>query len=176
MAREIKEMMLAELKEELRDIGDSGCVLISYQGLKADEAIQARQAMAEQGAKMTVVKNSLFALALQDLGASALCEMISGPTAVVRANDPVAAAKAARQVAQDYAVVEVRGAYAEGQVMDAKGVEQLATIPSREALLGMIAGALLSPARRLLFAVLAKPRALLNGLQQLRDQAEEQAA
>jgi len=170
MAREIKELMLAELENQFRDIEQTGCVLISYQGLKADAAMRARQTAADQGAEMTVVKNSLFTLALRRLGVDKLEGMVEGGTAVVCAENPVQAAKAARAVAGDHEAIHVKGAYAEGSLLGPDGVEKLADIPSREVLLSTFAGALLAPLRRLAGGLLAKPRAFLNVLEQLKEQ------
>jgi large subunit ribosomal protein L10 len=169
MPREVKELMLRELQERFQDIQQTGCVLVDYQGVRADETRRLRAEIKREGAEMTVVKNSIFALAMANLGAAGLAELLNGPIAVVRGANPVAAAKAARQMTKANEAVQVRGAYCEGRVVGPERVAQLADIPGREELLGMVAGALTSPLRRLAAGLLTRQRELLSVLTQLRD-------
>jgi large subunit ribosomal protein L10 len=175
MAQKAKQLMLAELEGKFRDIRQTGCVLIGYQGLKAAEAMQVRHAVRRHGGELTVVRNALFTLALQRLGAEELNRLVEGPTAVIQAQSPLEAAKAAKEIAQTHKSIQVRGMYAAGAVTGPEGVEKLATLPSREVLLSMVAGALMAPLSRLAGALLAKPRALLSLLGQLRDKGEQKA-
>jgi len=174
MPRRVKELMIAELEERFRQIGESGCVLVHYQGTSADSAAAVHNTIREKGGTMMVVKNSLFAIALERLGAEPLKQLLEGPVAVVQAQDPVAAAKAVAEAKKACESLQVHGGYADGKVIDAQSVQRLAEIPGRDELLAMIAGALISPVRRLIAGLLSKPRAFLNGLDQLREQKEEQ--
>jgi large subunit ribosomal protein L10 len=172
MAREVKELMLQELQSKFQNVKETGCVLVKYQGLRAGDAINARRVLAEHGGSMSVVKNSLFALAMDRCGGVDLRTLLDGPTAVITANDPVTAAKAARETAQVFEALQVRGAFVDGAVLEAAAVDRLADIPGREVLLSQIAGALLAPLRRLAYALLARPRELLSCVDQLRERKE----
>ncbi len=173
MPREVKELMLKELEEQFRDIQQTGCVLVDYQGVRADEARRLRVEIKRAGVEMTVVKNSIFALAVTNLGAAELASLLDGPIAVVRGENPVVAARAARQMAKANGAVQVRGAYCEGRVVGPERVEQLADIPGREELLAMVAGALISPLRRLAAGLISRQRELLSVLGQLRDSKQQ---
>lgn len=173
MAREVKELMVEELAHKFQNVKQTGCILVHYQGLKAGDAINVRRAIAQRGGQMSVVKNSLFALAMDRYGAGAVRSLLDGPTAVIIADNPVTAAKAAKEATQLYEALKVRGAFVDGAVLDAGGVAKLAEIPPREVLLSQIAGALMAPLRRLAAGLLAKPRALVNCLDQLREQKEK---
>ncbi len=151
---------------------ETGCVLVTYQGLKAGDAITARRTVAEHGGQMSVVKNSLFALAMDRCGGADLRTLLDGPVAVITAENPVAAAKAARETAQTYEALKLRGGFVEGSVMQAAAIEKLADIPSREVLLSQIAGALLQPLRRLVGGLLTRPRELLSCVDQLKERME----
>jgi large subunit ribosomal protein L10 len=172
MARELKEMMLAELEDQFRDIEQTGCVVVHYEGLSADEARELRELIRQAGSRMTVVRNRLFSLAASRLGVSGLDELLEGPTAIVCGPNAVDAAKAAEDAARKSEAIAVRGAYVDGRVVGPEGVEKLSKVPSREELLSMFAGMLMAPARRLAAGLLAKPRELLSVFQQLKDQAE----
>jgi len=171
MAREIKTLMLGELETKFRNVKQTGCVLVSYQGMKADEAKRMRLEARQKGAEVTVVRNSLFGLAMERLGAGEVKQLLAGPVAVVSAADAVAAAKVVTEITKAAPAVKVRGAYFEGNVVGPEGVERLAKIPSREALLSMVAGALMAPLRRLAFGLMAKPRELRSVLEQLQKRA-----
>ena len=173
MAREVKELMLEELAHKFQNVKQTGCILVNYRGLTAGDAINVRRTVAQRGGRMSVVKNSLFALAMDRYGAGAVRSMLDGPTAVITADNPVAAAKSVKEVAGLYESLKVRGAFVDGAVLDAGGVAKLAEIPTREVLLSQIAGALMAPLRRLAGGLLAKPRALVNCLDQLREQKEK---
>jgi large subunit ribosomal protein L10 len=176
MPQEVKTLMLDELAEQFHDIKQTGCVLVDYRGLKADEARRIRHQMRARGARMTVVKNSLFALAMDRLGASALRELLSGPIAVVRAGDPVAAAKAVEEMTKATDAVQVRGGYVEGSLVGPDSVAKMARIPSREVLLSQVAGMLMAPLRRLAGGLLTRPRELISILEQLKEKAPPEGA
>ncbi len=174
MPRRVKELMVAEMEQQLRDINKSGCVLVDYQGITADTDSAVRESIRQKGGTMMVVKNSLFAIAMQRLGAEPVTSLLRGPVAVVWAEDPVGAAKAVDEAAKQCEALQVRGGYADGKTIDAETVKKLADIPGREELLSMVAGALVAPVRRLVGGLLSRPRAFLNGLEQLREQKEDQ--
>lgn len=176
MPQQVKVLMLEELQRKFQDVRKTGCVLVSYLGVKADEARKLRQQMRQKGVEMTVVRNSLFGLAMERLGAGEVSRLLEGPVAVVQAEDPVTAARAVGEMAKASSAVRVRGAYFEGHVVGPEGVEKLATIPSREVLLSIVAGALTAPLRRLAFGLLAKPCALVNVLEQLKKRAAPEGA
>jgi large subunit ribosomal protein L10 len=177
MAREVKTLMLNELEDRFRNVKQTGCVLVSYQGMKADEARKLRLEVRQKGADVTVVRNALFGLAMEHLGAGEVKSLLAGPVAVVSADDPVAAAKAVEMITKAAPAVKVRGAYFEGNVVGSDGVAKLAKIPGREVLLSMVAGALMAPLRRLALGLLARPRELVSVLDQLRKrQAEAEGA
>ncbi len=173
MPREVKELMVRELEDAFRQVPGAGCVLVNYQGMKADDSIAVRSAVREAGAQLTVVKNSMFAIAMERLGVDDIRTLLEGPVAVLTGENPVAAAKAARNATEACEAIQIRGGYVEGAIVNAAKVKQLAEIPGREELLSMIAGMLLMPLRRLLLCVLDRPRALLNGLEQLKEQEQQ---
>ena len=173
MPQYVKELMLKELADEFRDIQETGCVVVGYQGMKADEGRLVRQEARRQGSRVRVVKNSLFARAVSDLGAPAIGDLLSGPSAIVQGPTAVEAARAADAMAKACGAVQVLGVYVDGKVLGPEGVRKLANIPSRETLLSMFAGALMAPLRQLVAGLLDRPRALLSVLEQLKNQKAE---
>lgn len=173
MPQQVKELMLKELTEKFQDLQQTGCVVVGYQGMKANESRDVRQEARRQGSRVLVVKNSLFVRAASNLGAPDLSGLLTGPSAVVQGPTAVEAARAAEAMAKACPAVQVRGVYVDGQILGPEGVRKLADIPSRETLLSMFAGALMAPLRRLAAGLLDRPRALLSCLEQMRSQKAE---
>ena len=167
--------MLKELEEKFHGIRETGCVVIAYQGMKADEARLVRQEAHRLGSEVMVVRNTLFGLAMDRLGATEIRELIAGATAIVQGPTPVEAARAADAMARTCRAIQVRGAYVDGRLMPPEGVARLAKVPSREVLLSMLAGAFMAPLRRLAAGLMAKPRALRSVLDQLKQRAEQES-
>jgi len=178
MARELKARILKELEREFHDIDQTGCVMVQCDGLSADASRRIRQRIRQQGGHMTVIKNSLFSLAMGNLGVGGIGSLAEGPSAVVRAENAVVAAKAVKEAAKENKTLAVLGGYAEGSVLDAAAVGRLADLPSREELLSMLIGQVVAPARRLLGCLLAEPTKMVSCIEQLQeaDNGGEEAA
>ncbi len=176
MAQEIKELILKELETRFRDLPETGCVVVGYQGVKANEVRALRSDLKDMGGEMTVIRNRLFAIAMDRAGVPDLRELLDGPSAVVRAANPVDAAKAAQEMAKACEAIQVRGGYVDGNIIDAAGVLRLSKIPSREVLLSQIVGALVAPIQRLAAGLLSLPRELLSCVEQMREKAAGESA
>jgi large subunit ribosomal protein L10 len=123
--------------QELTDKVSRSTIAIGtdYRGLTVRQITDLRRALRGAEVELRVVKN-----------------ILEGPTAVAcgYGDDVVAPARALSEFLRSSRLdVKIYGAYVEGQVIDRKGVEDLASVPPREILLGKIAGALISPAAEL---------------------------
>lgn len=174
MARRVKELTVRELTERFAALGESGCVLLGFGGMRAQESADVRRLLSGHEARMTVVKNALFALALDQLGAGELKGLIDGPTAVITGEDAVLAAKAAREAVSSCQGLRVLGGYAEGRVLDRGQVEKLASLPSRDVLLAQVLGCICAPAQRFAGCVAAAIQRLASVLEQLRKKKEQE--
>lgn len=124
-----------------------GFVVTTYMGLDAMEMTILRRRIKQKGAELKVIKNTLFALALQQVGYNGeLTQRLRGPLAVVFGyDDPVTAPKVVHELRKDYEVLSPLWGIIEGQLYEAQQLETLATLPSREELLAQVAGYLLAP-------------------------------
>ncbi|MEX2238962.1 MAG: 50S ribosomal protein L10 [Dehalococcoidia bacterium] len=123
-----------------------------YRGLSVKQMTALRGAMRSADVEVKVVKNNLLKIATDNAGRPEILQIVTGPTAVAfgYGADVVAPAKALTDFLRTSRLdVTIHGAYVEGQVIDRKGVEDLASVPSKEILLSKIAGALISPAAQL---------------------------
>ena len=141
-----KTERVTALKERIE--GSDALLLAEYRGLSVHDATELRRSLAEQ-AQFSVVKNTLFQRAAGAAGIQDIESLMSGPTAVAFVKgDVVSVAKKVVDAAKKYPALVIKGAYMDGQVLDAAAAQALATLESREAMLSKIAGMLKSEMSR----------------------------
>jgi len=142
-------------KKELVDsihgsLNEAKVVLVShYKGLTVSEITALRGKVRAAGASFKVTKNRLTQRALEGTQFAPLAKHFTGPTAVVFAAEPVAAAKALVDFAKDNEKLVVIGGAFGAHALDTKGVEALAKMPSLNELRAKIVGMLQTPATRI---------------------------
>ena len=146
MLREDKERIVAELTERLRR---SDTLLVAdYRGLSVTDVERLRGALIENGARLSVVKNTLTRRAAEAAGVEALLTLLEGPTAIAfleEDGDPVAVAKVLNEAARTTRVLVVRGGLLEGKAIGESEVRDLATLPPLDVLRGQVLGAVVAP-------------------------------
>lgn len=163
--------MLAALKEDLD--GVSAVWVVDYRGLTVKEIQNLRRSIREAGASMKVYKNTLMRIALKELDMADMDEILEGPSAFVFAGaDPVASAKAIKEFAKSNENLTVKGGIMDGAFVDAEGVKAIADLPSREQLLGQLAGLINDFARRLAVSINGVPSGLARALNQVAEQKD----
>jgi large subunit ribosomal protein L10 len=138
-----------ETVQELAELLSRSTVVIGadYRGLRVSDSATLRRQLREAGLEMHVVKNTLFSRAAENAGKPELAELCEGPTAIVVGfDDPVAPVKTVveyqRTARNSFAA---RKAFLEGQIYASARLSEIATLPSKETLIGEVAGALQSP-------------------------------
>jgi large subunit ribosomal protein L10 len=141
-----KAAVIASLNER---VGGAGVVIVArYTGMTVAEMSKLRTQMRAAGASFKVAKNRLAMRALEGTGAEGLAKLFTGPTGIAVSADPVAAPKVALNYAKENAKFVILGGSLGKTVLDAKGVEALATLPSLDQLRGKIIGLLQAPATK----------------------------
>lgn len=160
---------VAKIAEELE--GVTAVWVVDYRGLTVKEAETLRRSIREADAKMAVYKNTLMRLALENAGLPDLGDTLAGPSAFVfSTGDPVASAKAIKDFAAKNDKLVIKGGMMEGVAYDAAQVEAIASLPSREALYGQIAGLISGMARGLAVAINGLPSGLARTINQIAEQ------
>jgi large subunit ribosomal protein L10 len=126
-------------------------ILASFRGLTVNQANLLRQKVREAGGSYAVVKNRLAKRAAADTPAAPLIEQFSGPCAVaMHADDPVVLAKTLSDFAKDNPELELLAGVVDAKdVVDAKGVKQLAGMPGLPELRAQLLSLLQTPATSL---------------------------
>jgi large subunit ribosomal protein L10 len=165
---EAKRETVAELREAL---ASSRTLIVSeYRGLTVTELAEIRRALRKQDVSYRIVKNRLMRIAAKDTVGEALSPLLTGPTAIAFGNDESSTAKAVLDATRAYRLVTITGGVLGNRAIDADGVKSLATLPSREVLLGKLAGGMQSPVATLAGLLAANIRNLGSALAQVRDQ------
>ena len=128
--------------------GAGAVVVTHYMGLTVAELTDLRGRLRKEGATFKVVKNRLAQKAMNGAGEGAHA-LFKGPVGIAYAPDPVSAAKVATQYAKDNDKFVVVGGIMGETVLDAKGVDALAKLPSLDQLRAQILGLINAPATRL---------------------------
>ena len=141
---ELKQPVIAEISE-LFD-GAQTAVLVDYRGLTVEQDTALRKQLREAGVSYKVYKNTLIKRAAEGTAFAALDPDLEGPTALaVSKTDATAPARAIAKFAKTADKLELKAGVVEGTYYDAKGMQVIATIPSREELLGKLLGSIQSP-------------------------------
>ena len=141
----------AEAVEALKGIfAKAGVVVVShYSGLTVADMQVLRGRLREAGAGLKVVKNRLAKIALDGTPGAAAAQLFEGPTAIAYSADPVAATKVAAAYAKEKEQFVLRGGLMGVTVLDEKGVQALATLPSLDELRGKLIGLINAPATKI---------------------------
>lgn len=125
-------------------------VAFDYPGLTVESFTKLRGQLREAGCEVTVYKNNISRRASIAAGYEALADTFVGAKALaISYDDVVAPAKIVYEFAKENKVVKIHAGIIEGNVADIDQINALATLPSRETLLTMLAVGLLTPVREL---------------------------
>lgn len=162
------ESILKQKEEEVKSLAekvkDAKLVLLTdYRGITVEDVTSLRNTLRDTKSEYKVIKNNIVKRALNANGEAGLDSVLEGPTAVVIADeDYVEPLKAIYKFSKDNDYYKIKGGIVEGKVMTTEELITLAKLPSRQELLGMLAGALLGNISK-----------LAVGLDQVRIQKEQ---
>jgi len=174
MARPEKEAIVNEVYEKLTK--SQSVVLVDFRGLTVGEATELRKKLREAGVELRVLKNTLTRFAAEKANLGDLNAYLQGPTAIAFGyDDPVSPAKILSEFAKVHKKLEVKGGVLEGNVIDQAMVTALAELPSREVLLGQLAGLMQAPLRNFANVLSAPIRNTVYVLEAVRQKKAEVA-
>ena len=126
--------------------GAASAVAVDYRGLTVAQDTELRKQLREAGVTYKVYKNTLIRRAAEGTDFAALDPHLEGPTAIaVSKDDATAPARILAEFAKKADKLEIKAGVVEGTYYDAKGMQAISSIPSREVLLGRLFGSMKSP-------------------------------
>ncbi|MCR4315386.1 MAG: 50S ribosomal protein L10 [Planctomycetes bacterium] len=190
MAKSLKKAIVAEYVDWFKDV--DGGVFIDYQGISAKDAFTLRAQLRKFGLRIKVVKNSLFEVAMAELGrfgrvsgddrvqrknaSKRLHTSLEGPVAVIFTEEEGSAFRVAKTLKNERKKlprVKVKGGFAEGEFVDEKTVSKVWTeVPSREELVAQVAGSIVNMGGSLLSAILAPAAQIASQIEKLGEEKE----
>ena len=123
-------------------------VMAEYRGITVADMTKLRSQARGLGVTLSVLKNTLARRAVAGSAFEILSDQMTGPLIYGFSVDAVAAAKVVADFAKTNDKLVIRGGAFAGKTLDVNGIKQLASIPSKEVLLGQICGLLMSPISR----------------------------
>ena len=139
-----KEAATAVLAEKIQN--SVAGVLVNYTGITVEQDTALRNELRKAGVDYHVYKNTMTARACKAAGYADMEQYLSGMNALaVSSTDPVAAAKILKDYADKIETFNLVAGYIDGGVINAAQVEDLASTPSKEVLLGRLLGSIQAP-------------------------------
>ena len=141
---ELKKPIVEEISAAIKDA--QSVVLVDYRGLTVEQDTELRKQLREAGINYKVYKNTMMNFAFKGTDYEALAPYLEGPSAVaISTDDATAPARILCKFAKTADKLEIKGGVVEGVAYDAKGIENISKIPSREELLSKLLGSIQSP-------------------------------
>ena len=145
---ELKKPIVEEISANIKDA--QSVVLVDYRGLTVEQDTNLRKTLRENNITYKVYKNTFMNFAFKGTDFEALKPYLEGPSAIaISTEDATAPARVLSKFAKTANQLEIKAGVVEGVVYDAKGIEDIAKVPSREELLSRLLGSMKSPVSNL---------------------------
>ena len=162
-SKEARVELSKVIKEKIQDA--KSVVFVKFNGLTVAEDTELRREFRKNNVEYKVYKNTLIRYAFHEMGITDFDDDLNGPTSVAFGADETGAAKVIVEAAKKYQdKITVKSAFVEGGKVDAKGVQALAAMPSKEQLIAKMLGSLQAPIANFVGVLSAMPRSLVIAL------------
>jgi large subunit ribosomal protein L10 len=172
MPTEKKEQIVKEIEDTMRR--STIIVLSDYRGLGATRLTGLRRRLRASDSEIKVVKNTLARLAARQAGKDALIPSLEGPTAITfgygEVGAPVKTLAGFQNEAEGFTI---KGGMLGDRLYGKEQIVSLATLPSRDVLIGRVLGQMTAPISLLLGSLSSPMRGFLGILQGRIKQLEE---
>ncbi|MCX7831405.1 MAG: 50S ribosomal protein L10 [Actinobacteria bacterium] len=165
--------LLKEIEAKLQE--NRHFIIAEYKGLTVEQMTKLRRMLREADSEVKVIKNTLFEIALKNLNLPSIDDYLVGPNAVFYIKeDPVLAAKKIVDFAKENEALKLKCGVIEGHIFDAKKIEALSKLPSREELIAKLLYTLKAPLYGLAAVAIGPVRGLAIALSEIAKQKEGQ--
>lgn len=170
---ENKKELVAELKEELSQT--QMAIVIDYKGLSVGEITDLRRRLRPAGASCHVAKNTLMRIAVKgDDNWEAITTHCKDASAFLFLKDDIGGAIKAYQDFQKVTKkTEIKGGAMEGRALTDADVKAIGDLPSKEQLMGQIAGAINAVTTKVAVGIKEVPSGLGRALQAYADKDKD---
>jgi len=172
---EDKKALVAEVAEVAATA--QSVVAAEYRGLSVGQMTELRAKARKSGVYVRVVKNTLARKALAGTSFEAVGPKLKGPLVLAFSkDDPGAAARVVKDFAKTNEKLVATLVSLGGQVLPAKDLETVASLPTREQALSILLGTLKAPVQKFVSTLAAAPSKLVRTVAAVRDQKQGASA
>jgi large subunit ribosomal protein L10 len=169
MSHEKKNELVEQLSARLEQ--SPNLYLTDFTGLSVKPMTELRRKLRDVGVEYVVVKNTIARRAFVSASVQGFDDLLNGPTAVVLAGEePAAAAKVLSQFQKEHEALTFKAGLVDGRRLDAHEIKRLATLPSRDELLGQVAGTFQGPLQGFVGALSGLLQQFVGAVEALRAQ------
>jgi len=155
------------IQDNLKDI--PGLFIIDYSGVAAADMNVLRESLRKTKSKMLVVKNSIIRRAFHGTDKEGINSLIEGPCSIVfTKDDPAASAKILYDFRKGHESLKFKVGLLKDKVLDAKEIEVLAKLPSRNVLIAKAVGGMKAPLSSFVYVLSGNLRKLLYILDEVK--------
>lgn len=166
---EDKKAIVADVNETAANA--LSLVVADSRGCTVGEMTELRKLAREANVYLRVVRNTLARRAVEGTEFECAQEAFRGPSVLgFSMEDPGAAARIFKEFAKAHAKFEVKALAVGGQLLGAEQLDRLATLPTREQALGMLAGVLQAPIAKFARTLNEVPSGIARALAAVKDQ------
>ena len=141
MNRKEKEAFVKEIHEKIAT--SKVIFLTDYRGLTSENMNQLRTDFRDVGVEYRIVKNNLLKLAADGTDFAPMIMDLVGPTGlVITESDPVPASRVIDEFAKKFPALKFKTGALMGKEVTAENIAAMSKLPSRDILLGKLAGTL----------------------------------
>ena len=172
---EQKKAVVAEVHELA--LTSQSLVAAEYRGLSVPQLTNLRDKARKSGVHMQIIKNTLARKAVTGTSFECISPQLKGPLILAFSkDDPGAAARVIKAFSKDNDKLVTTLVSIGGQLLPAKAIDQVASLPTREQALATLMGVLKAPIEKFV-RTLAEPHAkLVRTVAAIRDQKEAAGA
>jgi len=165
LSKECKKLMVEEMASRLNREGMF--IITNFKGLSSQDLNDLRRQLREVSGEYLVIKDLIAKKAISEGPNIIIEQFIEGEVgiAMYQEKDPTHISKVLTKFSKDHEPLNIRGGAMDGDVLSKEDISRLASLPSKEALIGQIANVLNAPIQGLagaLNAILCKILYALN--------------
>ena len=174
LSMECKKMMVEEISRRLNEA--ETIIVTNYKGLSAQDMNALRRELGNISGEYIVVKDAMAKKALGDGRNKDIKDMIEGEVGIAleKQDDSSGISKVLVKFAKDHASLKIRGGIMSGGALTVGSIKELASLPSREVLLGKLANVLNAPIQGLAAALNAIICKILYALNAVKEKKEKE--
>ncbi len=175
LSMECKKIVVEEITDRLKQ-ADS-LIVTNYKGLTAHDLNELRRELRGASGDYVIVKDSMVKRAFTENRNDKISEFIEGEVGIAldKKTDAAHLSKVLVKFSKDHTALKIRGGLMSGELLSKEDIKVLASLPSRETLLGTLANVLNAPIQGLAGALNAIICKFLYALNAVKDKKESDA-